>query len=158
MLFKHKSSTVLNKPKSLSDLIKISGQKIPSSIQKLRTMKPKKTLSTEKLKKQRKNHTRRFDLGEKIPKTCAESPVDSLIKKPSKRLTSCETHKAINSFKLAKPMLKKAKSKDKIKRPKCKTSVKSRNVEDMVISPIKKIRLEFLNLEDQSMLKVLGII
>lgn len=158
MLFKHKSPTVLSKPKQLSDLTKTSGQKLSIAIQKLKTVKPKKTFSTEKLKKLRKNHTRKFDLGEKIPKTCAESPADSITKKPSKRLTSCETHRVINSFKIAKPTLKKAKSKEKIKGPKCKTNPKSRNVEDMVISPIKKIRLEFLNLEDQSMLKVLGII
>ncbi|OMJ75772.1 hypothetical protein SteCoe_24996 [Stentor coeruleus] len=157
MIFKHKSSTVLNKPKPLLDLTKTPGQKLLSAIQKLKAKKPKKTLSTEKLKKIRKNHTRRSDLGEKIPKTCAESPVDSMIKKPSKRLASCESQRVINSFKIAKPTLKKLKSKDKIKRPKCKISVKSRNVEDMVISPIKKVRLEFLNIEDQSMLKVLGL-
>lgn len=118
----------------------------------------KKAPITEHQKKISQIHIRKAYLTSTKPRTCVESPIGLNKKQASKRLKSCETLRIASSFKIGKKAKKRTKSKEKLKGKVIKINTKTYDIQDMPISPIKKLKLNFLNLEDQSMLKALDII
>ena len=137
-------------------LIKHSGRKSIGILLKSKSKHAKKLSACESSKKTLKLKPKCPDSKIKIPRTCLDSPIESKSKKACKRLTSCDTYNIIPTYKYSKS-IKKTLPKEKTLKKKKKNS-NDFAIEKILISPIKKIKMDFLNKEDQSIMKVLEII
>ena len=138
-------------------LFKQSSKKSIGSAQKLKPKTcGKKAVSNEKIKKPSKHKAKKSEVAIKVPRTCLDSPRSSASKK-LKRTSSCDNRKVINEAKVVKPIQKKS-LKDKNRVLCNKNNLKAYAIDKMIISPIKKINLDFFNHEDLSIMKVLEIL
>lgn len=138
-------------------MLKHSSKKILTKPSKPLQKSTKKLQTGEKLKKSAKLKKQRPDTRKEVPRTCLDSPIQTKFQKAIKRLSSCESQRVMPLFKLPKT-LKKSNSKERNHYRKNTFHVKTNNFEEILISPIKKISLDFLNNEDHSMMKVLEIL
>ena len=138
-------------------LVKHSAKKSMINLTKSKPKLSKKTSITEKPKKPTAKKHKATTTGITAPRTCLDSPIHFQSRRASIRFTSCETHQTLPQYKPLKSF-KRCLSKEKCIPKKPKLNSKGQKIEKMLLSPIKKIRLDFLNQEDQSMMKFLEIL
>ena len=138
-------------------LVKHSAKKSLVNLTKSKSKLSKKISMPEKPKKSIAKKHKTSTAGIKAPRTCLDSPIQLASRRASTRLTSCETQQSLPVYNLLKSS-KKSLSKIRIIPKKQKLHSKGIKIEKMILSPIRKIRLDFLNQDDTSMMKFLEII
>ena len=123
------------------------------SIEKISQKPKKKTEKNEKTKKSTKS-VKKVAKKSIVPRTCRDSPIEFYYPKHTIRMASLDLGKPKKSD-------KKLKRKTPIKRFRKSSSKPFSKLEEKVeklISPIKKVKLQFLNPDETSLISVLEIL
>lgn len=144
-------------------LVRHATKKSLGNPSKSKTRLSAKPSTGEKIKKPLKSKHKKSVTRAIGPRTCLDSPIQFKSRRSSKKLTPCETHRVLPKHKPHKPVKslffkEKLLSKEKVLSKKGKSNSKPFEIEKILISPIKKIKLDFCNFEDNSMMKFLEII